>query len=101
MFVNKSIEIRGNVRDKIRYRLCPSDEFSTGKWYIAVSSVTYEAIAPTTNVNQICTLTTNFCINKRFSEQGQVEKYEEPLCSFHLKIEGLFLYHCVMNMLFF
>ncbi|MBM3938220.1 MAG: hypothetical protein FJ333_06145 [Sphingomonadales bacterium] len=88
MFVNKSIEIRGNLSEKIRYRLCPSDEFSTGRWCIAISAVSYEAIAPITNASQFCTVSSNFCINKRFSTQGQAEKYQEPLCSFHLKIEG-------------
>ena len=83
MFVNKTIQIRANLsRAKPSYRLCPSNEFVNGSWNIAVLSACFEC---NESLDIFGTISTNFCVNKRYSKDGQIESYQEPLATFHLQ----------------
>ena len=86
MFVNKSIQIKGNLSNrKLKYRLCPSDEFANGNWYIAISSIYCES---TVKHDVICTISTDFVIAKKYNADGQTSSYEEPLGVFHLNLSA-------------
>lgn len=80
--INKTVQITGNLKsDGLKYRLCPSDEFSNGRWCVSVLNIAFELKEP---INVLCTLSTNFCVNKRFSKFGEPEIYEEPFGTFEI-----------------
>lgn len=82
MIVNKTVQISGNLKDEgLSYRLCPSDEFSNGQWCVSVSNIAFRSEQP---LNALCTLSTNFCVHKKFSKSGEPEIYEEPFGTFEL-----------------
>jgi len=86
MFVNRSIQIKGNLSNKgLKYRLCPSDEFSVGVWLIAISSLYCES---SVKHDILCTISTDFVIAKKFDGHGQTSNYEEPLGVFHFNLPG-------------
>jgi len=82
MYAHKSVEIRGNLNQQLKYRLCPSNEFAIGDWQIAISSILCEASNP---LDTFISISTNFSVKQRFSTAGQTEYYQQPLASFHLK----------------
>lgn len=75
--IEKSICIQGNLKNQpIKYKLCPSDEFSRGRWAVAIASV---AFTSKQNVNLCCQITSNFTVKQRYSKEDLVESFEEPL----------------------
>lgn len=86
MFANKSIVVSGNLKNlKLGYRLCPSTEFSAGLWNVTVSSLCCEARV---DIDAFCTITSNFCVSKKYSSNGQVETYQEPFGTFHIQVRS-------------
>lgn len=80
----KSINITGNIANGLTYKLCPSSEFSTGHWQVAVANI---CIDTSEDINVFCTISTNFSINKRYSDTQQIEAYEQPLNSLHFNLK--------------
>lgn len=89
MFVSKVVQIKGNLSQKnIKYQLCPSTEFATGFWNVTILSICCETNAEV-EIDTFCSVSTNFCVAQRFSNQGIVEAFEEPLATFHLKLNSV------------
>ena len=79
MATTKSCLVSGNLTTKpLKYRLCPSDEFSTGQWSVAISSVAY---ASNETSKLCCQISSNFVVAQKFSESLHVVTYEQPLTS--------------------
>jgi len=78
MQIEKSVTIQGNLRNKISYKLCPADEFSTGEWFISLSSVSYDAKE---TFSLCCEVTSNFVVGQKYSENFEVQFYEQPLAT--------------------
>ena len=79
----KSISCDGNIsQGPIIYVCYPSEEFSEGKWILAVNSVSFEAVA---NFSSTCAITCNFVTCRKRTHNGDIKIVEEPLNIFHLK----------------
>jgi hypothetical protein len=77
------ITARRERSQTIDYILSPNTEFSSGKWFICVNSVSYNCAEA--NVDLICNVTCNFSRSEKYSiEQNQVTTYEQPFGQFHL-----------------
>jgi len=83
MQAHKSVCLKGNLKNgPVIYRTYPVNEFSTGKWSLAVSSITYDSeIAFSTT----CAITSNFSTSQKRTSKGEVKIYQMPLAVFHLK----------------
>lgn len=87
MQADKSICLKGNLQNgPLRYRPYPVNEFATGNWSLAVSSVSYESSIP---LSTTCSITANFTTSQKRTSQGEVKVYEMPLAVFHLKTSSL------------
>jgi len=85
MNASKSILIKGNLNGGTpKYRVCPSNEFANGRWSVACASISFNA---TTQIELVGSVSTNFCVNHRFSKEGQVEMYQEPLAIFQISLK--------------
>jgi len=83
MQTDKSICLKGNVKNgPLIYRPYPVNEFATGKWSIAVSSVTFESQVV---LSTTCAITSNFSTSQKRTNKGEVKIYQMPLAIFHLK----------------
>ena len=79
----KSISCDGNISNgPIIYVCYPSDEFSQGKWIVALNSVSYEA---TENFSLTCAVTCNFVTGRKQTHNGDIKIIEQPLNIFQLK----------------
>lgn len=79
----KSVSVRGNLNDgPIRYTCYPINEFSENKWLIAIASVTFDS---TETISTTCSLSCNFVTSRKRSTKGEIEVYEQPLNTFHMK----------------
>jgi len=85
MFPLKVVQIQGNLKDNnFTYRLCPNTEFSSGIWQCALSSVCCEAQV---DINTFCNISSNFSVNKHFSQKGELETYAQPLATIHMNLK--------------
>lgn len=83
MQADKSICLKGNLQNgPLRYRPYPVNEFVSGRWNIAVSSISFESSNVLSNT---CAITTNFTTSQKRTNKGEVKVYEMPLAVFHLK----------------
>ena len=84
-YVKKCVQIQANwMSEKLCYKLCPSTEFSSGRWQIAISSVCCEE--QTTEINNFVNFTTNFSVNEQYSTKGERQLYEQPLAVCYIKL---------------
>jgi len=84
---HKSILLSGNLKTKpVEYRLCPNTEFSFGQWQIALCGLFFELKSEDINLNVFCTVSTNASVQDRFSKYGDVETYQQPFITVHLKL---------------
>ena len=84
-YVKKCVQIQANwMSEKLCYKLCPSTEFSSGRWQIAISSVCCEE--QTTEINNFVNFTTNFSVNEQYSTKGERQLYEQPLAFCYIKL---------------
>jgi len=60
MFPIKAVQIKGNL----------------GRWNIAVTTVCFDCKE---NINFFCTISSNFCVNTKFNEVGDIVTYQQPL----------------------
>jgi hypothetical protein len=79
----KSVLVKGKIKEKIVYQLCPSTEFSNGVWNLSLVSISYSTNT-TDNVKDIFTISCNVVKNQKFSETNEIENYDQPLNSFLL-----------------
>ena len=80
----KSIIISGNLKDeKLKYQLCPVNEFSEGVWNITVLSIGYSSAVK--NFKEHCQISCNLCKSQRFNDSFEIELYEEPFGLFALE----------------
>ena len=97
----KSVFVDGNIQNgQITYVCYPINEFSQGKWLIAVNSVTFDS---TENISKTCAITCNFVTGQRRTPRGDIEVYEQPLNVFHIKTtptaaRGIFRF-CMIKMI--
>jgi hypothetical protein len=83
MQANKSICLKGNIQNgPLCYRPYPVNEFSTGCWSLAVSSISYDSSVVLSNT---CAITSNFSASQKRTSKGEIKVYEMPLAVFHLK----------------
>ena len=59
-----------------------TNEFSENKWLIAIASVTFDS---TETISTTCSLSCNFVTSRKRSTKGEIEVYEQPLNTFHMK----------------
>jgi hypothetical protein len=79
----KSICLKGNILNgPLSYRPYPVTEFSSGKWSLAVSSISYESSAV---LSFTCAITSNFSTSVKRTSKNEIKVYEMPLAVFHLK----------------
>lgn len=76
MFPLKCVSISGESIRDLRYRLCPNTEFSDGEWQIALSAVCIKAEE---ELNFFCSVNSNFSVDKRYSKDGEIQIYQQPL----------------------
>lgn len=82
----KSVQITGHLpRDTLYYRLCPNNEFSSGTWQMAISTIACE---PSVDFSKFITVTSNFCVNQRYNNQSSIENYEQPLATICLNAKA-------------
>lgn len=75
----KSVLVRANIsREKLSYRLSPSEEFS-GHWQIAIGAL---AIETQNALNLTAYLTCNVAIGKRLNNSYESVDFEMPLTTF-------------------
>ena len=80
----KSIVITGNLNNTdLKYQLCPVNEFSEGVWNIAILSIAY--LCSIQNFKEHCQISCNLATSQKFSENFQVELYQEPFALFTLE----------------
>ena len=87
-FPMKSVLIKGilnsvNESDKLLYKLCPITEFSDGHWNLCVVSLFYNC--RTTNIKDYFSVSCNLVKAQKFSNENEVESYQEPLVTFYLE----------------
>ena len=93
MKVTKSIIVKGNLRNgKLVYTCYPINEFGQGKWKLAIQSIVFDS---TETISTTCLITSNFVTSKRRAPDGDINSYQQPLNTFHLKttstaIRGIF-----------
>jgi hypothetical protein len=79
----KSVLIKGKIKDKLVYDLCPSTEFSEGIWNLCLVSLSYS-----TNINEnikdIFSISCNVAKSQKFTATKEIETYNQPLNSFLL-----------------
>ena len=83
MYAIKCAQISGNVNGSLKYRLCPSTEFSTGRWNVAISEVCAHA---NEEFKGFITLSTDFSVNQQFNNKKEIEIYQQPLITFQLDL---------------
>lgn len=84
--VIKSVQIKGNISTgKLTYKLCPSNEFSLGTWQVAISTICLESAV---DASQFFTFTSNFCVSQRYSQQGVIESYQQPLATIYVNVKA-------------
>lgn len=80
----KCVQIKANLKNENpAYRLCPNTEFSNGSWVMAISTVACESVK---ELFMFCNISTNFSVSQRYSKNGQLEMYQQPLTTFLLKV---------------
>lgn len=84
MTAPKVVNLIGNISNDLNYKLCPSTEFSTGHWQIAISTLCVEA---SQDINSFVNITSSACVNQRF-DKGEVKVYEQPLITVHLNLRN-------------
>jgi len=85
MFPIKISQCSGNLKNKdIVYKLCPSSEFAIGTWRIAISTLCCEA---NEDIYDFCTVTSSSSCAKRYSSEGILEIYEQPMCTVFLNLK--------------
>jgi hypothetical protein len=77
----KSVIIKGKIKEKLVYKLCPSTEFSKGVWNLCVVSVSYSANG---NLKDIFTISCNVVKSQKFSASNEIDIYDQELTSFVL-----------------
>ena len=79
----KAVFCSGNVSNgQITYECYPNNEFSQGKWILAVNSVTFDTPLP---LSSTCMITCNFVTSKKRTAEGDVKIFEQPPNVFFLK----------------
>jgi hypothetical protein len=101
----KSVIISGNlnVKNSVKYQLCPSTEFSEGLWNISVASIAFTCREQ--NVREHCNLSCNLVKAQKFSDRQEVQSYQQPFALFMLETgiktiqfdKTWFLINCVSN----
>jgi len=76
MQIERSVTISGTLKTGATYKLCPPDEFSTGNWFMCISSITFNAKQA---MSSCCEISSNFVVGQKYSNNYEVETYEEPL----------------------
>ena len=71
MYAIKCAQISGNVNGSLKYRLCPSTEFSTGRWNVAISE---ECAHANEEFKGFITLSTDFSVNQQFNNKKETRK---------------------------
>ena len=83
MNADKSVCISGNFANgPISYTCYPTNEFSDKQWLLSVQSVSFNSA---NDLSATCVITCNFVTSQKRSTSGEVEFYEQPLNTFHLK----------------
>lgn len=81
----KYVQCIGNLKENnVIYKLCPTNEFSTGVWQMAISCFCCETEE---DINEFCNISSNSCVGQRISSSGQVETYEQPLGTVYLNLK--------------
>ena len=79
----KAVFCSGNVSNgQITYECYPNNEFSQGKWILALNSVTFDTAL---SLSLTCMITCNFVTSKKRTHGGEVKIFEQPLNIFYLK----------------
>jgi hypothetical protein len=89
----KSVILSGNlnVKNSLKYKLCPnSTEFSQGLWNISIPSISFSCHER--NVKELCQVSCNFVKAQRWSQNNEIESYEEPLGMFLLETGSKTIY---------
>jgi hypothetical protein len=82
----KSVIISGNLNqtNSLTYKLCPnSTEFSQGLWNVSIPSISFSC--STVNVKELCQFSCNFVKSQRWSQNNEIETYEQPFGMFLLE----------------
>ena len=84
MFSMKSVNVRGRLPDgNLSYRLCPSTEFSKGSWQMAIGSISCHSVV---DQKVLCSVSSNVSVDQKYSKEGEIETYEQPLVTFYLSV---------------
>ena len=81
----KSVIISGNLNNSLKYKLCPSTEFSEGVWNLCVLSAAYSC--NTIQINAICSISCNLVKAQKYNSNNEIELYEQPLCICQIRSE--------------
>ena len=79
----KSVIISANLQKGLKYRLCPSTEFSEGVWNITISNIGYICNIP--NYQEICEISCNVVKAQKYNETFEVQTYDQPFGIFVLE----------------
>ena len=83
MNIHKSVSVNGNLKNgKLVYTCYPINEFSSGKWKLAIEAVDFDS---SETISKTCMITSNFVLSRKRSPSGEVNVYQQPLNTFHLK----------------
>jgi hypothetical protein len=78
-FPIKSVIIKGSIKEKLVYNLCPSTEFSEGVWNLSLVSASFSAPVLNENVKAIFSISCNVVKSQKISSSNEVENYNQPL----------------------
>lgn len=78
----KVVNLIGNIKDNLTYRLCPNTEFSTGSWQIALSAICAEARE---DINTFVNITSSVSVSQKYTN-GEIAVYEQPLNTVYLSL---------------
>ncbi|MBM3937457.1 MAG: hypothetical protein FJ333_02220 [Sphingomonadales bacterium] len=85
MFPSKLVQVTGNLsKNNVQYRLCPNTEFSKGVWQMAISVICIEA---NVEINQFCTFSSSFSVNKQYSREGETHTVQQPISTIYVNLK--------------
>jgi hypothetical protein len=101
----KSVILSGNlnVKNSLKYQLCPSTEFSEGLWNISIASINFSCREQ--NVKEQCNVSCNLVKAQKFNSKQEVQSYQQPfaLLLFQTGVKSIqfdktwFLINCLSN----
>lgn len=85
MEIKRSVTLKGKLSSNLKYKPYPTEEFSTGRWFVAVASVVYEA---NEKISAVCEITTNFVVGQKYTDKFEAISYEQPLATVLIRADA-------------